>query len=57
MVQYDLPLDELRGYRPDRNEPADFDAFWSRTLGEARARSSPAEFRPLDTALTTGAST
>ena len=53
MALYDLPLDELRGYRPDRNEPADFDAFWSRTLGEARARSSPAEFRPLDTALTT----
>jgi cephalosporin-C deacetylase len=32
----DLPLPELRQYRPDVAEPADFDAFWQRTLAEAR---------------------
>lgn len=51
MAQFDLPLDELRGYRPERHEPADFDSFWSRTLGEARARSFPARYVPLDAGL------
>lgn len=32
MAQYDLPLAELREYRPDVREAPDFDAFWSRTL-------------------------
>ncbi len=33
----DLPLDELRAYRPSVAEPADFDAFWASTLSESRA--------------------
>ena len=33
----DLPLTELRAYRPTVAEPADFDGFWDRTLAEARA--------------------
>jgi cephalosporin-C deacetylase len=37
MPLFDLPLDELDGYLPDRREPADFDAFWAQTLDEARA--------------------
>ncbi len=37
MAQFDLPLDQLRAYRPPRDEPADFDAFWSTTLAESRA--------------------
>jgi cephalosporin-C deacetylase len=32
----DLPLDQLRAYRPDVREPTDFDAFWSTTISEAR---------------------
>ena len=32
----DAPLDELVRYRPEVSEPADFDAFWDRTLAEAR---------------------
>lgn len=32
MALFDLPLAELQGYLPDRTEPADFDAFWKRTL-------------------------
>jgi cephalosporin-C deacetylase len=33
----DLPLDELRGYRPDVAEPGDFDEFWAGQLASARA--------------------
>lgn len=33
----DAPLDELMDYRPEIPTPADFDAFWDRTLAEARA--------------------
>lgn len=36
MARFDLPLNELRRYRPDVAEPADFDDFWQRTLDEAR---------------------
>jgi cephalosporin-C deacetylase len=32
----DLPLSDLRSYRPEVAEPADFDSFWQRTLAEAR---------------------
>ena len=32
---FDLPLEQLQNYRPPRNEPADFDAFWAQTLAEA----------------------
>ena len=37
MAHYDLPLDELRDYRPILDEPADLDAFWADTLAQARA--------------------
>ncbi len=36
MARFDLPLDVLRAYRPQVREPADFDAFWRRTLQESR---------------------
>ncbi|MBF8185132.1 acetylxylan esterase [Nonomuraea sp. K274] len=48
MPLFDLPIDELRGYLPDRDEPADFDDFWSRTLAEARQHDLAAEFVPYD---------
>jgi cephalosporin-C deacetylase len=32
---FDLPLAELRSYRPERTEPDDFDAFWRATLSAA----------------------
>ncbi|MGH8793533.1 MAG: acetylxylan esterase [Stackebrandtia sp.] len=35
MPVFDLSLEDLREYRPDVDEPADFDAFWERSLGEA----------------------
>ncbi len=37
MALYDLPLDELRRYTPDRVEPSDLDGFWAGTLAEAAA--------------------
>ena len=37
MAQFDLPLEELREYRPDVAEPADFDEFWAGTLAQAVA--------------------
>lgn len=36
MPLFDLPLDELRSYRPEVREPKDFDAFWASTLAESR---------------------
>ena len=37
MAHTDLPLEQLRSYAPEVHEPSDFDAFWERTLREARA--------------------
>ena len=53
MAHFDLPLDELRAYRPDRTEPPDLDAFWQQTLAEARAAASPPVLEPVDTGLVT----
>lgn len=53
MPQFDLPLPELEAYRPDREEPADFDAFWRRTLDEQdAAHPLEATFERVDTGLT-----
>ena len=46
----DLPLDQLREYRPDVAEPDDFDAFWASML--ATDRPQPAQFRPVSTPTT-----
>ena len=51
MAQFDLPLEELRRYLPERHEPADFDAFWATTLADARSSSGPATFAPFETDL------
>lgn len=52
MALFDLPLAELRTYRPERVEPDDSDAFWKSTLAEAATHDLAAEFRPHDAALT-----
>ena len=44
----DIPLEELQIYRPQRNEPADFDVFWAKTLQENKNYSLNAEFKPLE---------
>lgn len=48
---FDLPLDQLQTYRPPRNEPGDFDAFWADTLAGARAFPLDATFAPVDAGL------
>lgn len=53
MPLFDLPADELAAYRPERDEPEDFDAFWSHTLGEQPSPSAPpVEVRDVDLPLT-----
>ncbi|MER7893019.1 acetylxylan esterase [Micromonospora sp. NPDC094482] len=47
----DLPEEQLRGYRGDVREPADFDGFWSDTLTEARAAGSDVHTEPVATRL------
>jgi cephalosporin-C deacetylase len=49
---FDLPLEKLRDYLPEREEPADFDAFWSRTLAEAAEHDLAPTFTPYDIPLT-----
>lgn len=51
MALFDLPVDELREYRSASAEPADFDAFWSKTLQEAREHGLGARFELVDTHL------
>ncbi|GAA4990518.1 acetylxylan esterase [Streptomyces hyderabadensis] len=56
MAHFDLPLDQLRAYRPEIPVPDDFDAFWEKTLSETRAHDLRATFEPVETGLT-GATT
>ncbi len=51
MPRFDLPAEELRTYRPEVAEPADFDAFWERTLAESRAVAEPIRLRRIDSPL------
>ncbi len=50
---FDMPLAELRDYKPDREEPADFDTFWDATLGDARSHPLEPVFEAVDTGLVT----
>jgi len=43
----DMPLEQLREYRPEVPEPPDFDAFWARTLKETRSHPLGARWTPL----------
>jgi cephalosporin-C deacetylase len=52
MPFFDFPLEQLQTYRPSREEPADFDAFWQSTLAEARQFPLGARFEPVETGLT-----
>ncbi|MFB7992549.1 acetylxylan esterase [Streptomyces sp. NPDC056002] len=50
---FDMPLDRLRDYRPEPEEPADFDAFWTKTLDEAARHPLDARFAAHDAGLAT----
>jgi cephalosporin-C deacetylase len=47
----DMPLAELRAYRPQRCEPTDFDEFWSMTLAETRRYDLSPRFELVDSGL------
>src|SRR5688572_9853656 len=51
MALFDMPLERLREYRPERGEPEDFDAFWAETLDEARRQPLAARFERVDVGL------
>jgi cephalosporin-C deacetylase len=53
MSQFDLPLEALREYRPERIEPADFDRFWRESIEEARRQRTPTTLRPVVSHLRT----
>ena len=48
----DLTHSELLAFRPEVQEPADFDAFWERTIAEARAAGGVPELTPADSPVT-----
>ena len=52
MALTDLPLDQLRTFRPDVAEPADFDDFWAGTLAESRALATAPTVEPVATPIT-----
>lgn len=52
MALFDLPLEQLREYQPDRTEPDDFDIFWQDTLDAARGHELSVRFQPYDAGLT-----
>lgn len=53
MPLFDYTQAELEAYRPDRDEPADFDAFWAKTLAQVAEHPIGATFTPYDAKLTT----
>ena len=48
---FDLPLAQLREYRPEVPEPADFDEFWAGELAAAAAHDADAELVPVATPI------
>ena len=52
-MEFDLPLDQLRAYRPPREEPDDFEAFWQGTLADARRHDLDPVFDRVDVGLVT----
>jgi cephalosporin-C deacetylase len=51
MAFYDYSYDQLVAYKPPRNEPADFDAFWRDTLSQTGAHPINARFTPVDVGI------
>ena len=50
-MYFDLPLDELQVYRPDRHEPHDFEDFWQKTMQEANEFPLDARYETVDYGL------
>ena len=52
MPLYDLPLDQLREYRPRSEAPADLRQFWQTTMAETRQTAMAPHFVEIDCGLT-----
>lgn len=52
MAFVDMPLTELRNYKPEVRERSDFDDFWARTLTEQRAITIEPTIAPAETPIT-----
>lgn len=50
-MYFDLPLEQLKSYRPERTEAADFDAFWAKTIENTRKFPLGAQFEPMAAGL------
>ena len=48
---FDLPLEQLKTYKPARQEPSDFDDFWAATLEATRQHPLQAEFKHVEAHL------
>ncbi len=53
MANFDLPLEDLQAYQPERSEAADFDAFWADTLAASRAKATAPDLTPYTPPLKT----
>ncbi|MDF5757000.1 acetylxylan esterase [Spongiactinospora sp. TRM90649] len=51
MALFDMPLAELRGFAPPREEPAGFEEFWAETLANTREHPLDPELIPQDVPL------
>ena len=51
MAHLDMPIAEIRSYRPELAVPPDLDGFWSTTLAEARSHDLGATFRRVASGL------
>ncbi len=51
MTLVEMSPDAMRAYRPELPEPADFGAFWQRTLADTRSHPLEATFESVDTGL------
>ncbi|QIK71288.1 acetylxylan esterase [Propioniciclava coleopterorum] len=52
MAEFDLPLEQLRAYRPDVRRPDDLQAFWDATIEESRALAEPPRTERVETGMT-----
>jgi cephalosporin-C deacetylase len=50
-MYFDLPLDQLQKYLPERIEPEDFESFWTETLAQTRAFPLNVRFESIHTDL------
>lgn len=53
MAFFDLSLEELYQYKPERSAPSDFEAFWRQTLDESRGYPLDARFEEVATPFKT----